>query len=83
MKNEPLMIPTKIFHSGLSLSAIGLYIFILEQKCNIVKSEIKEKAGLNTFKFNKIFKELQEKGFIKTTRIKEKGRFNYIHEITS
>jgi predicted transcriptional regulator len=81
MKKEPFMIPRRVFHSGLSLSAIGLYIFILDEKCKIVKSEMKEKTGLNTFKFNKTFKELQEKGFIKTTRIKESGRFDYIHEI--
>jgi len=81
IKSKTTLVPNKIFQLGLSLESIGLLLLILFDGGIVSKSDLKNKSGLNTFKFNNLFRELQSSGVIKTTKTNTTGKFNYTHEI--
>jgi len=80
MESKKIAIPDSVFTSGLSLGAIGLLTMAILNE-GFKKEELREKSCIGSYKFNKLFKELQDKGFIKTTRSNDSGRYSYTHKI--
>ncbi len=72
--------------SQLSLAAKGLIIYILSlpENWTILKDVIRKKLGLRTTKFETIWKECKEKGYIVSHKIRnEKNQFTgWYHEVS-
>lgn len=76
------VLPNEIFKQNLSLEAIGLLASLLKLPSDwvIQKSYLHIQLELGRDKLDRIFKELQEKGFILSIKeYDDKGRFTYNH----
>jgi len=76
------VLPNEIFKQKLSLEAIGLLACLLKLPSDwvIQKSYLHIQLDMGRDKLDRVFKELQEKGFILTVKeFDDKGRFTYNH----
>ena len=76
------VLPNDIFNSGLSIEAIGLLASLLKLPNDwvIQKSYLHTQLNMGREKLDRVFKELQDKGFILSVKqYDDKGRFTYNH----
>lgn len=76
------VLPNELFKSGLSLEAIGLlsYFLSLPHDWVIYKTQLHTKLNMGREKVDRVFKELQKKGYVISIKeIGDKGRFQYSH----
>jgi hypothetical protein len=78
------VLPNELFKSGLSLEAIGLlsYFLSLPHDWVIYKTQLHTQLNMGRDKIDRIFKELQNSGYIVSIKqINKDGRFAYSHII--
>jgi len=78
------VLPNSVFNSDLSVEAIGLlaYFLSLPHDWVIYKTQLHDKLGLGREKLDRIFKELQTKGFVLSVKKHgELGRIEYEHVV--
>jgi len=78
------VIPNDLFKSGMSLEAIGMLVYLLSLPHDwvVYKTTLHEKFGLGKEKTHRIFKELQQFGYvISVQKFAENGRFEYQHVV--
>lgn len=78
------VLPNEIFNSGLSIEAIGLlsYFLSLPHDWVIYKTQLHNQLNMGREKVDRIFKELQTKGYLLSVKqIDDKGKFTYNHII--
>jgi len=76
------VVPNEILKSGLSLDSIGLLIFLLSKPHDWVlyKNQIASELNIGKDKMQRMFSELNEKGYVISTReINKDGTFKYNH----
>lgn len=77
------VLPNDIFRDNLSIEAIGLLAVLLSNKHDwvIYKTTLHSTIGIGREKLDRVFKELQEKGYIISVKKIEEGsgRFEYEH----
>lgn len=76
------ILPNEIFTSGLSIEAIGLlsYFLSLPHDWVIYKTQLHTKLNIGREKLDRIFKELQDKGYVISVKeVNDKGQFTYSH----
>lgn len=76
-----------IFDSNLSLEALGLYIKLQHlstiENFSIRREHIKSISGYGETAFRRVWKELKDKGILVATKIRIKGKFEYIFNLSS
>lgn len=75
------VIPNEIFNSGLSIEAIGLlsYFLSLPHDWVIYKTTLHTSLNIGRDKLDKIFKELTDNKYIKSTKSNNNGKITYEH----
>jgi hypothetical protein len=75
------VIPNDIFNSGLSIEAVGLlsYFLSLPHDWVIYKTTLHASLNIGRDKLDKIFKELTEYKYIKSTKSNNNGKITYEH----
>lgn len=75
------VIPNEIFNSGLSIEAIGLltYFLSLPHDWVIYKTTLHNSLNIGRDKLDKIFKELTDNKYIKSTKSNNNGKITYEH----
>lgn len=76
------VIPNELFKQGLSIEAIGLltYLISLPHDWVIYKTKLHEQLNIGRDKLDRVFKELQTKGYVLSVeRTNEKGLFEWEH----
>ena len=76
------ILPNEIFTTGLSIEAIGLlsYFLSLPHEWVIYKTQLHTKLSIGREKLDRIFKELQDNGYVISVReVNDKGQFTYSH----
>lgn len=78
------VMPNDVFTVGLSIEAIGLlaYFLSLPHDWVIYKTKLHDQLGIGREKLDRIFKELQDSGFILSVkRQQQNGRFEHEHVV--
>lgn len=75
------VLPNDVFHSDLSLGAIGLlaYFLSLPPDWVIYKTTLHTKLNIGRDKLDKYFNELRNKGFVVSVKKIDKGKISYEH----
>lgn len=76
------VLPNEIFKSGLSVEAIGLlcYFLSLPHDWVIYKTQLHSQLNMGREKLDRVFKELQNKGFVLSVKKhSETGKIEYEH----
>ncbi|MDJ9033061.1 hypothetical protein PTM93_06010 [Clostridium perfringens] len=86
-KSNFTMVDNEILDSGLSLEALGLYLLIqrhaTKKGWEIKRDYFKKISGMGECAFRRIWKELIDKGILRRTIERIKGRFNYIFTLVT
>lgn len=83
-KGDYVIISTELFNLKLSLEAVGLLTYFLSKPdgTEIKKTTLHKDLGIGRERTDRIFKELQRSGFIKTEKSRDKdGKITYRHKI--